>query len=143
VRRADCTRANPPLRASLTDGVCFGVASLKVLRAVEGMLSSLSRRSSAGFLWSPLTTSRSSPRSSMVTPPAAVSPPTPASTIATSQLVSTFVAERRDYLRRFGGALPRQAENVPPNGAVTVSPFKEGWLEFASLTTCRRGMAKD
>ena len=48
MRRADCAGANPPLRASLTDGVCFGAASLKVLRARGFPLSVLRRFSLCG-----------------------------------------------------------------------------------------------
>jgi len=34
--------------------------------------------------------------------------------------------ERRDYLCRFGGALPRASRNVPPNGADDREPFQRG-----------------
>jgi hypothetical protein len=34
--------------------------------------------------------------------------------------------ERRDYLRRFGGALPRASRKVPPNGADDREPFQRG-----------------
>src|SRR5215471_15422368 len=34
--------------------------------------------------------------------------------------------ERRDYLCRFVGALPRASRNVPPNGADDREPFQRG-----------------
>src|SRR6516162_8245559 len=34
--------------------------------------------------------------------------------------------ERRDYLRRFGGTLPRASRNVPPNGSDDREPFQRG-----------------
>src|SRR6516162_7187375 len=34
--------------------------------------------------------------------------------------------ERRDYLCRFGGTLPRASRNVPPNGSDDREPFQRG-----------------
>src|SRR3974390_704804 len=34
--------------------------------------------------------------------------------------------ERRDYLCRFGGTLPRASPNVPPNGSDDREPFQRG-----------------
>jgi hypothetical protein len=42
---------------------------------------------------------------------------------------------RRRHLRRPGGALPHASHGVPQMALMTVSPFKEVWLELAAEWT--------